>query len=303
MNIFITGASGFIGYQVLKKLDEKGYNLLILQNERRLDSDLIVNHRTILGNLNELVKIKSDIMSFAPDVCMHFAWEGIPDYSANISKKNLCNSTMLCDFLINETNCKKLIVSGSCFEYGKTYGACKEDEKMEAKSFFAWAKQSLYDYLNLLCKNKEVNLFWGRIFYVYGPRQRKVSLIPAIVDSFTRGQVPQINNPLNANDFVYVEDIAEAFCRALEADIPSGTYNLGSGVSTEVIRICRIIEKELFKSTCLSDEIFKKTSSNQEINFWADMRKTTDAISWQPSVALTSGIHECIQFEKRNNGL
>lgn len=303
MNIFITGASGFVGYQVLKKLDERGCNLLILRNERRLESYLNGNHQTILGNLNELEKIKSAIIRFAPDVCMHFAWESIPDYSADISRKNLYNSIMLCDFLINETDCKKLIVSGSCFEYGKTDGACREDEKMEAKSFFAWAKQSLYDYLTLLCKNKGVNLFWGRIFYVYGPRQRKGSLIPSIVDSFMQGKVPQINNPLNANDFVYVEDIAEAYCRALETDIPSGAYNLGSGVSTEVIQICRIIEKELFKNTNLSDDIFKKTSSKQEINFWANMRKTTDTINWQPSVTLTSGIDKYIQFIKRNNGL
>jgi len=296
MNIFITGSSGFVGYHVLKNLIDKKHNLLILQNEKGFESDFKIKQRIIVGNLNKLKSIKADIKCFSPDICMHFAWEGIPDYSENISKKNLNNSIELCDFLVNETNCGKIIVSGSCFEYGQTVGVCNEEQQLSVNSFFSWAKSSLYNYLTLLCKNKGVRLFWGRIFYVYGPRQRIGSLIPAMVDSLMKGQSPQINKPLNANDFVYVEDIAEAFCMAAEADIPSGAYNLGSGKSTEVIRICQLIEKGLFRHKKMSDEIISKTNSQQELNFWADTSKTKEHLGWYAQTDIQKGISQYLKF-------
>lgn len=296
MNIFITGASGFVGYHVLKKLLDKEHNLLILQIAEEFDSDLKIKQHTIVGNLNELKNIKPDIKCFSPDICIHLAWEGIPDYSESISKKNLNNSIELCDFLVNETNCRKIIVSGSCFEYGQTFGACNEEQQSFVNTFFSWAKNSLHNYLALLCKKTGVSFFWGRIFYVYGPRQRKVSLIPAMVDSLMKGQAPQINKPLNANDFVYVEDVAEAFCMAAKADIPSGAYNLGSGKSTEVIRICQLIEKGLFGHTKMSDEIISKTNSQQELNFWADTSKTKEHLGWYAQTDIQKGISQYLKL-------
>jgi len=295
MRIFVTGGSGFVGQHVLKELDKQDVEILLLLMSPEKTILKPEKSEIIYGDLNNLNNIQREIVDFNPQVCMHFAWQGIPDYSETLSKINLNNSIKLCDLLVNETNCKKIIISGSCFEYGRTKGACKENQKTKCNSFFSWAKQSLCNYLTLLCKHKNVNIFWGRIFYVYGPMQRKGSLIPAIVDSFMRGQAPQINKPLNANDFVYVEDIAEAFCMAAKANIPSGVYNIGSGVSTEVIRFCKIIEKELFGSTNMTNKIINTTNSRQELNFWADTSKSKKYLRWFAQTNIQQGIRRYLK--------
>ena len=39
--------------------------------------------------------------------------------------------------------------------------------------YFSWSKNSLFQYLNIYCSNNKINLFWFRLFYVYGKYQRK----------------------------------------------------------------------------------------------------------------------------------
>ena len=73
-----------------------------------------------------LLKIKTKIIKFNPEIVIHLAWEGIPVLNYTNCYKNLKNSISFFDLIFRETLCKKIIISGSCLEYGKQYGLCKE---------------------------------------------------------------------------------------------------------------------------------------------------------------------------------
>ena len=104
--------------------------------------------------------------------------------------------------------------------------------------------EDVYTVLDLETQNEnEEYQGWMRTFYAYGPRQRSTSLVPSILNSLQEGKLPQLRTPLNANDFVYVDDVAEAFSKAVSRDIPSGIYHLGSGVSTPVLEVCRMADR------------------------------------------------------------
>lgn len=275
-------------------INRKDQEILLLENKTTIPLPRNNNARILRGHLGDIERIKSEISSFAPQVCIHCAWEGIPDYSETVSKANLLNSIALVDFLYNETPCKKIIFSGSCFEYGKTNGLCKESDPVRPVSYFTWAKQSLYNYASLGGEKAGITVIWFRIFYVYGHFQRQGSLIPMLVRSFKKNTAPDIKNPLNANDFVFEDDVARAFVMATEKDMPSGIYNLGSGVSTRVIDACRIIEDNIRGDSRISDEIEKNTSCKQVVNFWADTSKTKTTQGWSAQTNLASGIREYI---------
>ena len=212
-------------------------------------------------------------------------------FNLNISSKTKASfcitSENLKNFLPN--NCKKIIVSGSCYEYGKEFGECDEDENMKIKSFFSWAKISLYQYLILKTKENDIDLIWFRIFYVYGSGQRDESLIPFLIKSFTNYETPQIKLPGNKNDFIHIQDVAKAIGNAVHIKSESGIYNLGYGESNSVIDICRLVEKNISKNSDITDRIIvndKKT----DINFWANIEKTKLAFDWEPVVTLKEGI-------------
>ena len=88
------------------------------------------------------------------------------------------NSISFFNNIIKYTNCKKLIVSGSCFEYNKLTGTCYEKSICKPTDHFTRAKLELKEWLEKKCKKFKIKLAWFRIFYAYGPNQRKKSLIP-----------------------------------------------------------------------------------------------------------------------------
>jgi len=296
MRILITGVSGFLGRNMVELFSSRSNKLLLLvknESERKpLDN---YKQNIIIGNLKNIVYLKKDIKDFNPQALIHLAWEGIPDFSFQMCKRNLDNSLALVNLIINETDCKKIIISGSCLEYGKTNGACKESDEVNINSFFSWAKYSLYCYLKFICKKSGIDLIWFRIFYAYGPGQRKESLIPSLIYSFKKRVKPNINNALNANDFIHVDDIARAFWKAVNKKIKPGIYNLGSGKSTRVVDICKFVEKIIYRTTSLPDKINLNRNFREAANFWADMTKTQEALSWKPRVSIKDGIRSYLK--------
>ena len=299
MKILITGANGFIGKHVTKQLATVNNTILATGFEKNKSDNSQDNVKWIYGNLSNLDNYKAEIREFNPDVTVHMAWQGIPDFSENISRLNLETSIDLLDFIIEETDCSKIIVSGSCFEYGKRNGVVKESENTAINSYFSWAKHSIYGYLELKCKQKYIELVWFRYFYVYGPGQRKASLIPTILDSFKNNLTPDIRNPYNKNDFIYVQDIATATdCVInLETKIDSGIYNLGSGYSTSVLEIC-------VKAELAVTGVQKATKSLAKIpkidfqDFWADVSKLK-SLGWKPMYSIEKGVNEMIKNLKK----
>jgi len=295
LNILITGGSGFVGLHLLKELAKSRHRVAVISKREIPELSPI---ETIIGNFNTLDKMHKKLIDFQPEIVMHLAWQGIPDFSAGMCIKNLSDSIFFFEWLLDNTICKKIIVSGSCFEYGKKYGACSESNSVSIDSYFTWAKHSLNQYLSMRCAEKDIRLNWLRIFYVYGPGQREESLIPSLIKSIRAKETPRINTPMNKNDFIYVEDVARAFATAVDADLPSGVYNLGSGTSTSVYDICRIVEKQFIGNGLISKEVLENGQPRGTVNFWADMEKTERALIISHNTSLEEGIEQHIQSMK-----
>lgn len=291
MRIFITGGAGFIGTHILNRLSSESHELLLLSIDEE-ESKLLRRYskNIIISDLKDIKKAKKDIKNFAPEIMIHLAWEGIPDFSFEVCKRNIDNSLKLINFMVRETDCKKIIVSGSCQEYGKHIGICKESDIVTINSTFAWSKYSLYTYCNYVCRNHGIELIWFRIFYAYGPGQRKEALIPMLCKTLRMREIPRIINPLNANDFVYCEDIAEAFNVAVAIPVHPGIHNLGSGSPTKVIDICKIIERRITGNNEITNIIRSNINCEPEISFWADTNKISNVLGWKCTTSIEEGI-------------
>ena len=257
MKVFITGATGFVGKYITREVHMLGHEILASTLVNDNMGETTKNIQWFYGDLADLNSLKPVLMSFNPDVVIHLAWQGIPDYSESISRVNLNNSINLLNFILSNTNCRKILVSGSCWEYGKKLGACKESDPVNINSYFTWAKYSLHQYLSIKCAEHNVVLNWFRIFFVYGPGQREGSLIPMLIKSIAAKKIPQIKTPMNKNDFVYIGDVAGAIAKAVDTALPSGVYNLGSGYTTSVYDICWMVEKQLLDSETISNQVLE----------------------------------------------
>lgn len=295
MRVLVTGPTGFVGKHVVRALSNRGHELgLLVRDAGKADALKAPDSVLLEGDLDGAQSLKGLLKDFAPQACVHLAWEGIPDYSAAVSKRNLDRSLHLADLLAAETPCKKIVVSGSCFEYGKTRGVCAESDPVQTASYIAWAKQALYNYLTLLGGKSSLRTVWFRFFYVYGPGQRSDSLIPTIVRSLMKGEMPDVRNPYNANDFVYIEDVAEAIRLGVEKDPDSGVYNLGSGRATSILDVCRLIERELPGRGEFSERLSARRPAEEPAGFWADISKAKKVLGWEPKRSLPEGIRRYV---------
>ncbi|MBF0570608.1 MAG: NAD(P)-dependent oxidoreductase [Candidatus Omnitrophica bacterium] len=291
MKIFVTGITGFVGSHLWDFFNSSDKVYVLARSPLELNGR---KAKVVKGDLNTPAEFFNELKEIKPDVCIHLAWEGIPDFSYEKSFKNLQQGAALLRCLVEECGCRKIIVGGTCFEYGKPFGACREDEEAAVNSYFVWAKHSLYNFGKLLASKDNVSFIWFRFFYVYGPGQRGGSLIPTLADTLIKNEFPAVKTPLNANDFIYVKDVAEALVLAARKEIPTGIYNLGTGVSVPVWKVCEHLEKSMGRDPLYAKRL-REAHVQPTANYWADMSKSAGTLSWSPRIKIEEGIRQYVK--------
>jgi nucleoside-diphosphate-sugar epimerase len=288
MRVFMTGASGFIGRHVLPLLSQHEV-LCLTRDPGRLPA--LPFARTLRGDLSRPEEWRQQLEEFKPHWCLHLAWEGLPDYSQAATRANVDASLRLFEMLLH-ARVRRVVVAGSCWEYGAATGMVSETRVPADCSIFAAAKNTLRGMLESAARASDLEHRWGRIFFVYGHGQRPDSLIPACRAAFAAGRVPDIRQPRVAQDFIHVDDVAEGLVALLERDIASGVYNLGTGRPTSVGEVANAVARYFGAAPPYSD-------SSYDLGFWADSAKTTGATGWRPRTDLASGIDRTLRaFEE-----
>jgi len=301
MNLFITGGTGFIGTHLMRLLQDSEYELqiLILEEEDISKNKYIQGSNIVRGNLANTDNWIDQVKRFRPDVTLHMAWEGIPQYDAYTSMNNLMNSLNLITKL-SEIGCKRIICTGSCWEYGQTQGKLIESIAPQSTNAFTAAKNALHMMGSEIAHEHDASFIWTRLFYVYGPLQRSYSLIPSIIKNIQKGKNPEIKTPHAKNDFIYVEDVVRALDLIIQKCTKSAVYNIGSGYSTSIHEIVDLVCQyyDVSYSTVPNDNNEKKLS-----NFWADVSKIKNDTGWKPQVTIENGIQKMVDFYKSNTKL
>ena len=234
MNILITGASGFIGFNLLNKLsDNKKYKILALSRKKNLNK-ISKNIKTLKSDLVMSNSSFNLIKVFSPQILIHLAWQDIPDYSKKKSQINFLKQKFFFQKINKLTSLKKIIVTGSCSEH-------KNKHHLTSK-FFVNSKNKI----KKLIKKQKKNLIWLRLFFVFGQRQRKKALIPSIVSSIKNKQLIELKKPDMINDYIHVNDVLKFITSHLNKTDENQEYDVGSGYGFKALDIMNFY-KNIFK--------------------------------------------------------
>lgn len=292
MRIFVTGGTGFNGKYVVQRLDDGTNEIFVLtRNTNNLVSSKNISF--LRGDLSSIDSWQDTLKKFKPQVAAHLAWEGIPNYGIKNSIKNLNYGLNIIE-LLAKSGCQTILVTGTIWEYGNQKGKLSEDLCTKPFNALTAAKNSLHNLGIELAKDYNINFIWTRLTNSFGPGRHGASLIPYLIESVKNDQKIEIREPNAQNDFIYVEDVADAIYLLLLKYKKSGTFNIGSGKLTSI----RDIIKEIFKTLNVKKE-YTLANQKQIDSFsyaYADISKIKEATGWTPKTTINEGIKKTIKY-------
>ncbi len=280
MKVAVTGASGFIGSALLPLLNEHDVTVLGRQP--------VKGARCHTVDLNDAASVSCALQNIQPDALIHLAWQGIPDFSAQMCEVNRRQHDTLFA-AIAQTQCERIIITGTCMEYRGLQGEVTEAQTGDDLDLFAQTKLAIWQKAQAILAER--TLFWARPFYVYGPGQREGSLIPSLLNQVAQGQQPQVNNPDAAQDFVHVDDVVRGLAAMLDTNAAPGVFNLGCGHLTRIQQIALW----LF-AAWQGDALSPLTPCSS--GMYASLAKVTAELGWQPHISMQQGIEDWVAHVK-----
>ena len=268
MKIAITGATGFIGRHVRNALAKTDHDVILIVRKIEKVGEITARETIVTADLHQERTDWFEIFE-RPDAVLHLAWGGLPNYMDNyhLEKELHMQSTFLKALI--ESGLKKLVVTGTCYEYGMCSGALSEDQETKPNTPYGIAKDNLRKELFELQQRKNFDLTWARIFYPYGEGQSEKSLYSQLKSAISLKQEFLMGSGRQILDFIHVEQVARYLLLLLTLGTNVGVINLGSGkpqtVATFVREQIRIFQSNLVpRFGSIPDRDY------ESVSFWSD---------------------------------
>lgn len=300
--VLITGASGFVGANLARRLLRDGHrvHLLIRPGYQvwRL-SGIAGDVRWHVADLDDRDAVRSAVAAIGAgwifDLAAYGAYSSQTD-GLRMVGTNVVGCMSLLDACI-ETGFEAFIHTGSSSEYGRKPHAPGEDEVLEPNSIYAVTKASATHYCQFAARSKNVNAITVRLYSIYGPYEEPVRLIPTLIVYGLDGRLPPLVGPRTARDFVYVDDAVDAIVQLAEApSIPRGAvYNVASGVQTTLAGIVEAASKLMSIAAEPVWGAMPQRSWDTEVWVGSPAKILRD-VGWQSRVGLQSGLERMLQW-------
>ena len=299
MTSLVTGGCGFIGSHMVDRLLSEGHDVRVIDNlsTGRLENlDHLKGHKN-LSIYQMDIRNKEEIQPIFKDVDYIFHFAALADIVPSIQRpQDYYSSNVVGTFNVVEcaknTNIKKLLyaASSSCYGIPDQYPT-RETAEIRPQYPYALTKRL----------GEETILHWGqvyglpvitlRLFNVYGTRSRTSGTYGAVFGVFLAQKLANkpftvVGDGTQTRDFTYVTDIVDAFYTAAMSDIKQDTFNVGSGGTYSINRLCELLGGEITN--------IPKRPGEPDCTF-ADTSKIHDVLGWEPKISFEDGVSKVLE--------
>lgn len=315
-NIFITGAAGFIGSNVLEYLFSKykDHSFTVLDaltyagNLKNFPPDIANSPRFkfIYGDITNTETV--DNLVSRSDIVIHFAAETHVTRSIYDNVKFFHTDVLGTQAIANavyhhKDKVERFIHISTC----EVYGAAKkrkmdENHPLNPHSPYAAAKAGADRLVYSYFVTYKIPAIILRPFNIYGPRQHLEKAIPRFITSAILGEPLTVHGDgKSERDYMYVSDVSTAIDLLIRAPIKKvqgEVFNIGSGREISIIDIAKLVAK--YMKIDESKIKFVKDRPGQVSTFAADFRKIKRMLGWSPKKKLKEGLSETIDWYRNN---
>jgi UDP-glucose 4-epimerase len=231
--VFVTGATGFIGAAVVRRLIAEGCEVSALirpeSSTWRLGEAARRVH-VVHGSLEAPETFARAMAEFAPDTVMHLAWHGVRREHRDAPDQIRKNVVPSVDLLLTaaQAGCRTFVGAGSQAEYGPSQDVLCENSPTRPTTAYGAAKLATYVLLRQRAAVQAMRFAWLRLFSVYGPMDDGDTLVGYVCTELLAGRTPVVRAGDLAWDSLYIDDAATAFV-AVGNSQATGAINVASG--------------------------------------------------------------------------
>ena len=294
----VTGAAGFIGGAVAKRLLDEGNQVVTIDNLSTGYVDAIPEGVEFYEGNCQDTEVIQKLEKYSFDAIFHIAGQSSGEISFDDPVYDLqtnAQSTLLLLKLALKTGCKKFVYASTMSVYGdKPDEPVQEETILNPKSFYGVGKIASEHYMRIY-QQYGINSTALRLFNVYGPGQNMENLRQGMVSIFL---AQAINNKYvlvkgskyRFRDFVNINDVVDAFLKAgSKKDFQFHSVNICTGVKTTVGELISEIQDGLPYEIRVE---YKGSTPGDQFGIVGSNEKAGEVLGWRPNVNLKEGINK-----------
>ena len=302
MTVLVTGATGFVGSQVVRQLIASDVEVAALvrpgSDRRRLEG-VMDKIQLLEADLQDSAALAKQLAKAPPQACIHAAWYAVPGKYL-VAPENL-DSLRASLALLEElarVGCEHVVGVGTCFEYLMASAPLKEDSPTKPTTLYAAAKLAFSLVAGQRLEQFGIGMAWARLFYIYGPFEDFRRLVPAAISALTEGRDFATTSGEQVRDYMHIADVASGLCK-LSSERLAGPFNVCSG---EPVTIAGLMQT-LGDLTGRPELIRLGAFPNREwdpVYVCGDNHKLRTQARWSPRYTLREGLADTIEWWEDN---
>lgn len=252
--VLLTGATGFIGRQIMRGLNRTG--TMFLPVVRTGKECLVAGLPNVEGVISTPDLFAEDESWWAEqcrgiDIIIHAAWYVEPGKYLQAPQNMDCLiGSLNLAMGAAKANIKRFVGVGSCFEYDLESGVLSVESPLKPLTPYAAAKVALYHVLSQWFQAQSIAFTWCRLFYLYGEGEDDRRLVPYIRKQLENGEPAELTSGNQIRDFIDVTEAGQKIADVALSD-KVGPVNVCSGIPVTVKQIAEKIADEFGRKDLL----------------------------------------------------
>lgn len=294
MRALVTGAAGFVGANLVRRLLADGHDVHVLVrpgSDRWRLAGIAADVAVDEADLRDAEAVAAAFARAGPETVFHLGTRGAYSWQADaaeILETNVLGTANVLEACAGR-EIGALVNTGSSSEYGFKDHAAVESERLEPTSVYGVAKAAATLLCTAVARERALPVTTLRLYSVYGPWEEPGRFVPALAEAALRGTLPTLASPSVARDFVWVGDVVDAYLLAASAPGAGEVYNVGSGRQTtlaEAVDAARRVLGVTGEPTWGS-----MADRSWDTDVWlADVSKIGRGLGWRAAVGFDDGL-------------